>query len=376
MSTQNSVIDELMGFDPQNLSAFQDKGPHVDPNIYKTNPKDSKAEDGIYRSRVKILLNPWAPKDSIAPQTTYWLQSLDGSRAIRSKLANGDKTCPLFVGWKRLWFSGDDQKKEFAKQVYQKNESQWVAVQILEDENKPELVGQFRVMKLAKDIYDKLVAKMNPSASSKNAPYPVMDYVIGLELNIEVQPGPDDPKAPERKQREISYSLSNFGQYATIIKTDGTPLLTEEETELVDQYATAINDMQNGKTEKKRKDGAAKIEEIKPQIRPIYAKCIEYVKENLVDQNNGQPLNVMNYCGYSEWDDNTKDFVEKWIEMVDDCVNPANMSYETWKKQKAAPVAPAPVAQVPENDLKAPASAPDLTPAPAPANPAEDDLPF
>lgn len=334
MKEQMDMVDQLLGFDPRNLSAFQEKGPKQDPNIYKTNPKDSKADDGVYRSTVKVILNPFNLKESIVPQTSYYLQSQDGSRLVRSSLSIDDRNCPIFKAWKRHWFSGDEARKEFAKKIFQQNNSQWVLVQILEDENKPELVGQFRVMKLAKDIYEKIITRMNPSSSSKASPYPVMDYVIGLALNIEVQPGPDDPKAPERKQREISYSLSNLGDYATIIKTDGTPLLTDEEIELVDTYVNAINDSQNGKTEKKRKDGLKALQEVKPQIRPIYQKVADYVKENVKDAATGEPLDVAKYCGYQPWDDNTKEFVNKWIEIADAQIDPSTISYDEFKKQQ------------------------------------------
>lgn len=326
------MVDQLLGFDPRNLSAFQEKGPRQDPNIYKTNPKDSKAEDGVYRSVVKVILNPFNLQESIIPQTTYYLKSQDGSRLVRSSLSLDDRNCPIFRAWKRHWFSGDETRKEFAKKMFDQNNSQWVLVQILEDENKPELVGQFKVMKLAKDIYDKINTRMNPSSASKALPYPVMDYVIGLALNIEVQPGPDDPKAPERKQREISYSLSNLGDYATVIKTDGTQLLTEEEIELVDTYVNAINDSQNGKTEKKKKDALKALEEVKPQIRPIYAKVAQYVRENVKDAATGEELNVAKYCGYQPWDDDTKDFVSKWIEIVDAQIDPSTISYDEFKK--------------------------------------------
>lgn len=364
--TKMDMVDQLLGFDPRNLSAFQEKGPKQDPNIYKTNPKDSKAEDGVYRSVVKVLLNPFNLKESIVPQTTYYLKSQDGSRLVRSSLSLDDRNCPIFKAWKRHWFSGDETRKEFAKKMFDQNNSQWVLVQILEDENKPELVGQFKVMKLAKDIYDKINTRMNPSSASKAQPYPVMDYVIGLSLNIEVQPGPDDPKAPERKQREISYSLSNLGDYATVIKTDGTPLLTEEEIELVDTYVNAINDSQNGKTEKKRKEGLKALEEVKPQIRPIYQKVAEYVKENVKDTATGKELDVAQYCGFQPWDDNTKEFVNKWIEIVDAQIDPSTISYDEFKKaQQAATLA-----------VEAPATAePEKVEEPV-AEPEEDDLPF
>lgn len=322
-----------MDFNPADISAFQEKGPKTDPNIYKTNPKDSKSDDGNYRSKVRVIYNPFNIRESIIPQASYWLNMMDGSMPVRSSLSVQDKSCPLFRGWKRLWFSGDESKKEFAKKVYDKTESQWVLVQILEDENKPELAGQFRVMKLAKDIYDKLNARMNPTGGK--APYPVMDYVIGLTLEMDVQPGPDDPKAPERKQREISYSLCNFTEFAPIIQTDGTPLLSDEEIELVENYVTAINDSQNGKTEKKKKDGAAKITELKPQLIPIYEKVANYVKDNVKDLNTNQPLNIKEYCGYMPWDAETTDKVNKFVEMTDACVDPSTISYNDFKRQQA-----------------------------------------
>lgn len=370
-----TLVDDILGFNPQDLSAFQEKGPKADPNIYKTNPKDSKADDGIYRSRVKVLYNPLNFKESIVAQASYWLNMMDGSRQVRSSLSEGDKSCPLFRAWKRLWFSQDEAKKNFSKTVYDKNESLWVLVQILEDENKPELVGQIRVMKLAKDIYDKLNARMNPSAASGKAPYPVMDYVIGLALDIEVQPGPDDPSQPNRKQREISYSLSNFSDYATVIKTDGTPLLTEDEAELVDTYVTAINDAQNGKTEKKKQAGAAKLAEVKPQIRPIYEKVCEYVAGNVLDVTTGAQLDLQKYCGFTPWDAETQTAVAHFTEMTDACIDPSTMTYEQFKaaqeaaKANAAPVAPSTPA--PEATSEAPMGQ-ILTP----AEPTNGEAPF
>ena len=372
----NDALDQIMGFDPRNLDVFQEKGPRQDPNVYKTNPRDAKSDDGVYRSRVKVILNPFSPKESIVPQASYWLKSQDGSMAVRSSLSIGDRNCPLFKCWKRVWFQGDDNTTEGkairekararAKSIFEKTESQWVLVQILEDENKPELVGQFKVMKLARDIYDKLIAIMSPSAASKKQAYPVMDYVIGLELNIEVQPGPDDPSAPERKQREISYSLSQFGSYATIIKTDGTQLLTDEETELVDNYVTAANDAQNGKTDKKRSDGAKKVAELRPKLRPIYAKVIEYVRENLKDVTTGQPLDIVKYCGYQPWDENTATAVNHFIEIVDAGYSPENMGYEQLKAMQAN----ANAAQIPVVEKAEP------TTTAGPADPADPELPF
>ena len=77
-----SFIDDIMGFDPQSLDAFQEpvNVNNYDVNIYKTNPvKLSKAEDGHYRAKIRVIYNPFNPKKSIVKQETYFLQDAEGS---------------------------------------------------------------------------------------------------------------------------------------------------------------------------------------------------------------------------------------------------------------------------------------------------------
>lgn len=309
-------IDDIMGFDPQNLEVFHEpEAKQYDQNVYKTNPKDSKSDDGHYHCRLKILYNPFDIKRSIVQQATYAMYDQDGFFMVRSKLANGDKDCPIFKSWKKLWFSGDEAKKEWAKKMYDKTESQWCLVQILEDENKPELVGQIKVMKLPKAIFNKMNAKMNPSPESKKAPVAVMDYLIGLPLDMDVVPGPDDPKAPERKQREISYDICDFDtEYAPITKVDGTPFFSESEMEIIDAFATAKSELSKAKTEAKKTAAQKKLEELYSSIKDLYKKAMDYLKEN--------SLNLVEECAYKEWDENTINRVNKWIVAVTNMQDP------------------------------------------------------
>lgn len=357
----SQLVDDILQFNPADMTAFQEPvKKSYDKAIYKTNPKDSKSEDGNYRSVVKILLNPFSPKDSIVNQITYFMKSMDGSRLVK---VTGGRDCPVGKGFGKLWGTKNETLQNFAKSVFDRSESQWVLVQIMEDENQPELVGQFRVMKLPKVIYNKLMGRMKPAAGSKTLPYPVMDYVIGLQLNMEVQPGPDDPKQPERKQREINYDLCDFGTYATVTKTDGTPILNEDEIELVDAYVTAINDSQNGKTQKKKDEGAKKLEELKPQIRPIYTKVVQYVTENLVDPDNeAEKLDLVKKCGYQPWDAQETEFVNHWLEIVAEGIDPSTISYADFVKSKEVkgPGQAEPTVVTPVGPVTEPESAEDL----------------
>ena len=317
-----SFIDDIMGFDPQSLDAFQEpvSNTNYDVNIYKTNPvKLSKSDDGHYRAKIRVIYNPFNPKKSIVKQETYFIKDINGSLLVRSKLSNDDRECPIFKAWKSLWFSGDDAKKEWAKQMFDKSSSQYCLVQILEDENQPELVGKILAWKLPKTVFTKMSAKMNPAPESKKTPVPVMDYLMGLPLDLDVAPGPDDPSAPERKQREISYDLCEFdNDYAPIIKVDGTPLFEESELETIDAFVTAKAEMAKAKTAAKKEAAAKTVTDLTPAIKELYLKSMNYLKENSFD--------LVDECGYKDWDEATEKRVADWISLVVNMCNPATTS--------------------------------------------------
>lgn len=351
--SEKDFIDEIMGFNPQEVSAFKQDEPKqfTNQNVYKTNPVNSVAEDGHYRSVVRVLYNPFDIKHSIVKQVNYAMHDDKSFFMVKSSLGEGDKSCPIFSAWKKLWFAqGDDvdergrkcdgKKREWAKQMFDKSESDWALVQVIEDENQANLVGQFKVMKLPRAVMNKLQAKMNPT-DPKKAPVPLMDYLFGPALEIDVTPGPDDPKQPLRKQREINYDLCDFGtDPQPIIRTDGTPLFTDEELEVIESYNQANVDLVKAKTEAKRKDAASKKEELTAAVRELYAKAVAYMKENAID--------VVDECAYKPWDEHTKARVENWILSVLNMQDPAVGSIES--VLSAEPVKPAVAEEEVESD--------------------------
>lgn len=323
------TIDSLMGFDPQNLDVFQEK-PKVaqNANVYKTNPNLSKAEDGHYRSRIRVIYNPYNVKQSIVKQAMYAMTDSDGFFMVKSMLGNDDRNCPIFKSWKKLWFSGDEAKKKWAREMYEKNESQWVLVQILEDDNQPELVGQIKVMKLPKTIYTKMEALMNPSKESKKSPVPVLDWLIGLPLEMDVTPGPDDPAHPERKQREIKYDLCGFdvADYTPIMKVDGTPLFSDEELEVIESYVAARAAVAKAKSESARTKAEAEVAAKRELMRPLYTKAWDYLKE-------AEVIDLEKECAYQPWTPEVTARVDNWIAAVLNMTDPkVGMITETVEK--------------------------------------------
>lgn len=321
--TSENFVDDLMGFDPsQVMESFNETSAEraSNPNVYKTNPKNSVAEDGVYRSKIRVLLNPYDIKHSIVHKAQYSMRDQRGFFQVTSSLSVGDKSCPIFNGWKKLWYATkqdpsdptkrieDTTKKEWAREKFSKTESDWVLVQIIEDENQPDLVGKFKVMKLPKVILERMQSKMNP-ADPKKQKLPLMDYLFGPILNMEVQPGPDDPKAPERKQREISYSSCDFDTDPTpIIQTNGEQLFTDEEIELIEEYNSTNNEIYKAKTDAKREAAQSRKQAIVNDIRTIYAKAVEYIKV--------YAINPVVECGYTPWNEDTNTRVNAWLEKV------------------------------------------------------------
>lgn len=365
---ETNFIDEIMGFNPQDLTVFNEPvSNNQNTNIYKTNPKLSKSEDGKYRSVVRVIYNPFDFKRSVVSQATYAMTDFNGFFMVKSMLADGNKDCPLFKSWKKLWFSPDPEKKEWAKKMYDKSESRWVLVQIMEDENQPELVGQFKVMKLPTVIWEKMSAKMNPSPESKKTPVSIMDYIFGLPLEMEVAPGPDDPKNPERKQREISYSTCDFGtDYMPIMKVDKTPLFSEAEMEIIDTYATAKAEYNKAKTDAKKAEKLKIMQDNTEALKNLYKIALDYVKANSV--------NLVDECAYKPWDEATTKRVNDWITVVAAMHDPKSTTVEMLAG--GAPViAPTPTVDNTASAMKIPDPAMDVMGADATSED-KDDLPF
>ena len=333
-------VDNLMNFNAYDLSIFDTNNPSesssVSLNIYKTNPKDADLEfssDGHYRSKVKILLNPHDPSThimghTIVHQTGYYIVDSNGGFFVKSRLGESEvigwknaRECPLYKAFCKLYYTNpiNQEYRDWAKKMFDKRESDWVLVQIIEDNNKPELVGKLMFMKLSqKSVKPVLMNKIQPSLDGKIPAEPLLDYLIGPVLNIDVTPGPDDPNAPERKQREISYSLCNFDQnsYEPIIKIDGTQFFTDEELEIIDTYAKARKDMYFAKSATKRTQAQNTYESLISQIKPLYLKAHEYLKENAP--------NLHNELGFSEYTSEEKERIENWISLVLDMKDPTN----------------------------------------------------
>ena len=336
-------IDELMGFDPSQVAAFNEpeQKSNQNQNLYKTNPLkiDPKiAPDGHYHAKIRILYNPHDMKMSIVNNAHYSMTDDQGFFMLDSRLAFGDRSCFMFKAWKKLHFDESTDKftvdgkqytkKEWGDHMFDKGEERYCLVQVIEDANQPDKVGKFLGWRLPKAIYDVLEAKMHPTDKSK-APQDMMNYLFGPVLELDVTPGPEDPAAPERRQREIKYTLCAFESDPTpILSVTGEELFNDDERDMIADYATAKKTILDAKATTKKKDEAtAKCKELVEPLKKLMQRAMDYVKENAI--------NIVDEFGYHEPNDALRARAEKWIDIVvNKLQNPQTYTDETSVSEK------------------------------------------
>jgi len=332
--------NDVLGFNPQDLfnkteGENQNQSP-ANSIIYRTRPQDSVSEDGHYRARIKIIYNPENPKASFLEQQSYGLQDTEGFFTAISSLTIDDKSCPIFTSWKKCHFSEKDSvlynqaltTDKGGNGLYDKRFARYVIVQILKDKNQPDLVGSFKLWKLPTSIYTLLNNAMAPSKESGKMAIPVLDYLFGRAINIDVVPGPDDKNNPQRKTREITYIGEISQNVTSCINPDGSPLLNDDEQEILDAY---VNKMKKAwEMECEDDDEIAERNALVASINssaeykallPIYAKVLNQIKE-------WAPK--LDTLSYKPWSDALKTRVDHWIKIVESGNNPAKMSWEQY----------------------------------------------
>ena len=366
---------DLLGFDPSQLSVFAPKPASqrsTNPLIYYTRPEDSKSEDGIYRSTIRFVYDPFNIDNSIIEVQSYALRDADGFFEVPSSLTINDKSCPIFKAFCKSRFAMEKdgtfktetarkcyqlaaKKENGGDEIYQKRFARYVTVQIIKDENQPELEGRYMFWKMPKDIWTVVNNMIHPAKEDDKAAIPVLDFLFGRAVKLKVSPGPDDPLHPERKKREVSYTCEISAKTSPCTNPDKSSLLTPDEEAVLKRYVDAMDAVWTGETQEERDAALAKVnaDPNTVELRKIYKRVLNEIKKFCPD--------VVDELGYKPWDPVTAARVQKWIDIALTGVNPAGdtttdapataapAATSTATVEQSAPVAP--VATEPDDDL-------------------------
>lgn len=319
--------NDILGFDPQSLSVFnQDEKPQSQSNslIYKTRPAESKSDDGHYYSTIKVVYNPFNFKQSFLEQQSYGLQDANGWFSVISSLTNGDTSCPIFKAWKKCHYAevGSDlwrqaaPEKDGGRALFDKRYARYCVIQVIEDKNQPDLVGKFMLWKLPKAVYELVTNKMHPSVESKKSPIPVMDYLFGRSIELEVVPG-EGNVGDERYNRDTKYIAELSDDVVTCINPDGSPLLNDAEQEILDNYVALMKEVWKERDPEKRNEL-----KLKADADPNTKELRKLYNEKILPQIKEWCPNLIEVLGYKPWTDDIKARVQHWIDIVLSCNDP------------------------------------------------------
>lgn len=364
----------LFDFDPTSLVQAEDSSSKQsgNPIIYNTNPSRSNAEDGHYRSTIKVIFNPFSFKDSVVERQSYSITDENGWFEACSSLTNNDVNCPIFKAWKSLRYSSDPVKNSWAAPEYKggkgwfnKKTERWVTIQVLEDKNHPEFEGQYMLWKMPKFIWTLISSKQTPSVESGKASIPVMDFLIGRAVELDVTPGPDDKTDPTRKNREISYDLSSLSEDpVACTNPDGSSLISEEQEEIVEKVVSKLKKVWKERNVEKRNEMMTALQE-----NADVKEFNRFYEQEVVPKIQSFCPNVKEEMQFKPWSPELEARVNAWLAKVTNGIDPTTPSAPT------ASTIPSTTAD--NTDTVAPATQTKSVTKPtvAPASD-DDDLPF
>ena len=166
-----------------NLDAedFVEKTTSKESDFYKPNAKDGK--DNVYKALVRFIPFWKDPRKSKVKKFSYWLEdpltgdgfSVDCPSTINQKSIIQD------TYWKLKKSQSVAEQKMADK--FKRRENYYALVQILKDEQKPELVGKIKILKFGQKLNAILQSELQPEYGQ---PYNPFDPLKGRPLALHV----------------------------------------------------------------------------------------------------------------------------------------------------------------------------------------------
>ena len=155
-------------FNPQSVVEAPTASRNVDE--YKVNFKDGKG--GIYESVVRFIPNVADPTKCIMAKQISWVKNpvtqkgiyVDDPRSV-------GEFSPIVDMFFKCRNTNNAQIQEFGKAHLSTKQQYAALVQIIQDENHPELVGKIKVLRFGKKVWDKLHNEEHPTMGQGYNPF-------------------------------------------------------------------------------------------------------------------------------------------------------------------------------------------------------------
>lgn len=162
----STSFDDLLSDENIPLDVLNKKVYKNNDHIYK--PKSADGKNNVYKAVLKFI--PWHENKakSIIEVWTAWLEdpSTETGKYVDCPGLDG----PLYKMWKKYKDSPNAADQKIAK-MFSRRLNCYSLVQIIKDENQPELEGQIKIFKYGKKIKDKILAEREPELGEPTDPF-------------------------------------------------------------------------------------------------------------------------------------------------------------------------------------------------------------
>jgi len=151
-------------------------------DIYK--PTADKGKEGVYSAVVRFI--PWHenPKKSIMKKWTCWLVDplTDKGRYVDCPSSAGEKSILQDMYWKLK--KSDSVAEQKLADNFSRRQSMSTLIQVIKDDNNPDMVGKVMVWPFGVKIYNKIQDVMQPEFGTPHIPF---DLFEGKAFHIKIK---------------------------------------------------------------------------------------------------------------------------------------------------------------------------------------------
>ena len=144
--------------------------------IAEFNPSAKNSASGVYRAVVKFL--PWHenPDKSVMRKTQcFVVDPITQKGRYIDSLRNVGKQCPVVNMFWNIYNTNNKQLQDFAKKFLGNGETYTSLVQIISDDQHPELVGKIVPWRFKKTIWEKLYNEQHPQVGMAHNPFDIIN---------------------------------------------------------------------------------------------------------------------------------------------------------------------------------------------------------
>lgn len=263
-----------------------------DENLYSCDPKEGK--DGVYKAKIRFLLNINNKNESIIATHYHWLTDANGENPVYvidpSSVGEPSPISDLFWKFKK---SSNAAEQNMADMLSRKTKY-YSLVQIVEDEQHPELEGRIKVFAFGTKIKNKIDEEVTDIDDGGN-PFNILS-ARNFKLEVKIVGG------------FVNYDSCRFVGSKNALNIDGKSIADDEDANRILDYFKTAPSLDDYKF---KPWTAETIERVNKNLATYTKGFTPTVIENAMKQDKDEDVSIpVKTTVYNESEDEEDDFLD------------------------------------------------------------------